>query len=133
MSGVAVIRHLLANAAAVTAMVPATRIKAGVLPLNTPLPAISVTQISSVPYNFVNTNESLRMHTDRVQVTGLSQDYASLKALLQLALDACPNQRGTVNTFLVDSIEPAFAGPDLYDQTTNIHESSRDFIVRWLK
>lgn len=133
MSGVYVIRYLLANAAAVTAVVPVTRIKNGVIPLNTTLPAISVTQISSVPYNTIRINETPKMHTDRVQVTCLSTDYAQIKSLLALVLAACPSQCGTVNSVSVDSITPESEGPDLYDQATNIHEGSRDFIVKWLK
>ena len=44
MSGVSIIRWLLANNVPVQAVIPATRIMAGVLPLNTVMPAIAVTQ-----------------------------------------------------------------------------------------
>jgi hypothetical protein len=140
MSGVSVIRYLLANAAAVTAIVPATRIMAGDLPLNTTLPAIAVTQIVSVPYNTIRINEGLKVHTERVQVSVLCKGpqtaspgtgYPGVKALLKLVLAACPSQRGTVNSIAVDSIIPDLEGPDLSDDATALFSQSRDFLVRW--
>lgn len=141
MSGVAVIRYLLANNAPVVAVVPATRIVAGDLPLNTILPAISITQVSSVPMNLLRINEAAKMHTDRVQVSVLFKGpqgtpsgtgYPGVKALLLLVLAACPSQRGTVNGIAVDSIIPDLAGPDLYDEATALYSGSRDFMVRWI-
>ena len=58
MSGVAIVRALLAAHAAVTAAVPAVRIFAGAIPLNTPLPAISITPISGSERNTVAMNEA---------------------------------------------------------------------------
>jgi len=139
-SGVAVIRHLLANNAAVLAVVPATRIMAGDLPLNTAMPAITVTEISSVPFNTINVNELPKMHTERVQVSALFKQslgtpagtgLPGIKALLKLVLAACPSQRGTVNGVAVDSIVPDTEGPDLSDDATALYSQSRDFIVRW--
>lgn len=141
MSGVAVIRHLLANNAGVLAVVPATRIVAGEIPPNATLPAISVTQVSSVPYNLLRTNEANKMHMDRVQVTWLFKGpqgtpagtgYPGAKALAPLILAACPSQRGTVNGVAVDSIAPEAEGPDLFDHEIALVINSRDFIVRWI-
>jgi len=140
MSGVAVIRYLLANAAAVTAVVPATRIMAGDLPLKTVMPAISVVQISSLPRNTVKMNEPSVQHTDRVQVsvvfkgpegTPTGAGYPGVRALLKLVLAACPHTRGAVNGVDVDSILPDIEGPDLQDEATALYSGSRDFIVRW--
>lgn len=140
MSGVAVIRHLLANAAAITNVVPATRIMAGDLPLNTVMPAISVVQIDSLPLNLLKINETPKLHADRVQVSVLFKGqegnpqgtgYPGVRALLKLVLAACPSQRGTVNGIAVDSIAPDIEGPDLQDASTALYSSSRDFIVKW--
>ena len=136
-SGVAVIRYLLANAAAVTAVVPAARIMAGDLPLNTSMPAIAVTQIDSIPYNAIRTNESPKLHTDRVQVTVFRKaspddaGYPGLKSLLSLVLAACPSQRGSVNGISVDSIVPDIEGPDLPIPELSLFTRSRDFLVRF--
>lgn len=140
MSGVAVIRYLLANATAVTAVVPATRIMAGELPLNSVLPGISIVQISSVPRNTVKMNEAKVQHTDRVQVSVLVKGtqatpagtgYPGVKALIKLVLAACPQTRGTINGVDVDSITPDVEGPDLSDDATALYSGSRDFIVKW--
>ena len=141
MSGVAVIRYLLANDGPVLAIVPAARIVAGDLPLNTILPAIAITQISSVPQFGIRTNEGPRVHTDRVQVSVLFKGpqgappgtgYPGVRGLLALALAACPSQRGVINTFSVMSITPEPEGPDLFDQATALYSCSRDFFVRWV-
>lgn len=141
MSGVSVIRYLLANNAPVTAVIPATRIMAGVLPLNTVMPALSITQVSSVPFNFIRTNSPNKMNTDRVQITAMYKDvigtpvgtgYPGLKAMMRLVLAACPSQRATVNGVMVDSIQPDIEGPDFYDDVLQAHICTRDFIVKWI-
>ncbi len=140
MSGVAVVRYLLANNAAVIAVVPAARIMAGDLPLNTVMPAIAITQISSVPRNIISMNPAKVQHTDRVQVSVLFKGpqgtpagtgYPGVRAMLKLVLAACPNTRGTVGSVDVDSIIPDLEGPDLQDDATALYSGSRDLIVRW--
>lgn len=140
MSGVAVIRYLLANAAAVTAVVPATRIMAGDLPLKIELPAIGITLISGIPRLTVSMRETPRMQTDRVQVTAMLKGpygtpqglgYPGARALLALILAACPNQNGSINGVVVDSILPDIEGPDLQDAAADLYSCSRDFIVKW--
>lgn len=141
MSGVAVIRFLLANNAPVVAVVPAARIMAGELPINTTLPAISIMQVSGVPRLTHAMSETPRIHTDRVQVTvafkspsatPAGQGYPGVKSLLKLVLAACPNQHGTVGTVTdVDSILPDVEGPDLQDDETGLFTQSRDFIVKY--
>lgn len=141
MSGVTVIRYLLANNSPVLAVIPATRILAGTLSLKTVLPAISVTQISSVPFNTLRTNEANKLHTDRVQVTWLfkgpqgspaGSGYPGVRAMSRLVLAACPSQRGTVNGIAVDSIVPESEGPDLSDDAEALYSCSRDFTVKWV-
>ena len=137
MSGEYVIRHLLANNAPVIALVPAARIICGELPLNTTLPAISVTMISSVPLNMLRINEMPKTFTDRIQVTVVCKagavagsGYSGVKAIQQLVLAACPSQRATVNTIVVDSIIPDFEYGPTYDNINLIYSASRDFFVR---
>ena len=140
MSGVAVIRSLLATNAAVLAVIPAARIVAGDLPLNTVMPAIAITEIDSQPRNTVAMNEPNRMHTERVQVSVLFKGpqgtpsgtgYPGVKAMLALVLAAVPHTHGTVNGFTVLDIRPDSEGPDLQDVATALYSGSRDFLVRW--
>ncbi len=133
MSGVKVITHLLINAGAITALVTASKIKAGILPLGTVMPAISITPISSNPVNHLRIAEANKMHIERVQVTVLHSAYPGLAAIMKLLLAACPSQRGTVNGVSVDSITPESEGPYFYDPQTLIHAQSRDFIVRYVE
>lgn len=147
MSGVAVVRWLLANNSAVLAALgagppaAADRIKAGDLPLNTVMPAISVTQVDSIPLNFIRINETQKMYTERVQVSVLFKGpqgspaglgYPGVVAMMKLIPPACPSQRGTVNNIVVDSIVPAGEGPDLSDDATALYSRSTDFIVKWI-
>ena len=140
MSGVIVIRALLVASAPVVAVVPSTRIMAGDLPLNTVMPAIAITQISSLPHNTVYMREPRMQHTDRIQVSVLFKGpqgtpagtgYPGVRAMLKLVLAACPHTHGTVNGIDVDSIIPDVEGPDLSDDATALYSGSRDFIVRW--
>ena len=140
MSGVAVIRSLIATNAAVLAVIPAARIVAGDLPLNTVMPAIAITEIDSQPRNTVAMNEPNRMHTERVQVSVLFKGpsgtpagtgYPGVKAMLALVLTACPHTHGTINGFTVLDILPSGEGPDLQDVATSLYSGSRDFLVRW--
>lgn len=131
MSGVAIIRHLLATNPTLVAQVPAARIMAGVLPLNTTLPAISVKEVDSfqrLPVDMVGTK---RFVTERVQVTVLAKTYPLKKSILVLVRKALPLSRGTVNGILCDSVLPEGAGPDLDDPESQIYEQSRDYVVRW--
>ena len=141
MSGVRVIWHLRAADAAVVAIAKRANIMAGTLPQSMPLPGIAVTQISSIPFRTLAMSLPLRLHTDRVQVTGFVKDqqshpdggdYPALVALMKAILDACPNQHGTVNGVIVDSILPDIEGPDLPILDAGILTRSRDFIVRYV-
>lgn len=140
MSGVAAIWYLLKTNAAVIAVVPAARIMAGDLPLNTVMPAIQVNQISSMPRNPVDMTGTHVLHTDRVQVSVLFKGtqgtptgtgYPGVRSLLRLVLAACPNTHGTVNGINVDSIIPDIEGPDLSNDADALYSGSRDFLVRW--
>lgn len=140
MSGVAVVRYLLANSAPVLAIIPAARIMAGDLPLNATLPAISVMEIDSQPHNTVAMTEPNKLHTERVQVsvifkgsggTPAGTGLPGVKGVLALLLAAVPHTHGTVNGINVVSILPDGEGPDLQDAATSLYSGSRDFIVRW--
>ena len=131
MSGVAVVRYLLANHAALTAEVPATRILGGPAPLKTALPAISVAHISGMPRITVANDSTKRLHTDRIQVMVHAGSYAAKGPLLALVMAACTGRRGTTNGVDLDSILPDLEGPDLDEPEAFIFRRSRDFIVRW--
>lgn len=129
MSGVAIIRYKLANNAALTVVVPATRITAGVLPQNTTLPAISVTLVSGVTGLQVAKASGLR--TDRVQITVDAATYPQVRQILALCRAALPYTRGSVNGVACDSILPDIEGPDGFDDLLKTYFQSQDFMVTW--
>lgn len=130
MSGTAIIRYKLSQAAALTAVVPAARIQAGVLPQGTALPCISVTLISGVdPAKQVSKSSGLR--TDRVQITVDAASYPQVRQILALCRAALPYTRGTVNSIACDSIVPDIEGPDGFDDLLKSYFQSQDYIVTW--
>lgn len=133
MSGVAIIWSLLSNSLAVTAVVPASKIMAGVIPIGTQLPAISISQISGVTRNTIGMNEAKVLATDRVQITVMAKTYVLQKQLLDLVRASCPNTRGNVNGFQCESIMNDVVGPDIFDGAELIYFQSVDLIVRYLR
>lgn len=133
MSGVAVIRHLCANNASLIASVPASRITAGVLPLGTDLPAISVLKVSSVQRKTVSMAASSYYWTERVQVTVMAKTYPAVNSIMALVRAACPVSHGTVNGFNVQSVLIDSEGPDFYDPDAVIYSQSLDFLVSYLR
>ena len=131
MSGVNVIRYTLANNAALIAVVPATKIMAGVLPLNIVFPAILIKQISGQEYKTIKQTGS-DLVNERVQVTVLATTYAQQKSILALIKTALPSVRATVNSIAVDSITRDFTGPDLYNEDPVIYEQSVDYFVKYI-
>lgn len=138
MSGIAVIRYLLAHDAPLNAVIPAARIMAGDVDLKTTLPAIGIRQVSSIRRNTISMNEPRTLVTERVQVSVYVKayeqggaDYSGLETALRLVRQACPNQHGTVNGIDVDSILPDSEGPDLPGDETAILQRSQDLFVRW--
>lgn len=129
MSGVGIVRYKLANAAGVTALVPAARIQAGTMPQNTVLPFISVTQTSSTPLNQVSKTSGLSV--DRVQVTVEAASYPQVRQILALVRAALPYTHATVNGFVCDSLIPDIEGPDGFDGTLMSYFQSQDYFVHW--
>lgn len=142
MSGVAVVRYILANTAAITALVPAARVISGDAPLSTLRPLILVTEPGSNKFfRTIRANERPVTRIERVQVsvivngplaTPAGLGYPQVKALLKLISNACPGQRGTINTFTVYSITDEGEGPDLSVAELGLYSQSVDFFVTWV-
>ena len=131
MSGVAIVRYLLANNANLVAAVPASRIKAGVLPLDIALPAISVSEVSGEEHNNVAMDFDTTLITSRAEVLVKATTYPSKKSILELVRKALPNTSGTVHGFVVDSIIPEATGPDDDDADLTIYTQGKKFAVRF--
>lgn len=133
MSGVAVVRSLLAGYSNLTAIVPASRIYAGVLPVNIQMPAISIEQISGQQMNNLAMSSDGYLVEERVQITVLAKSYPQVKTILGHVRLACPLSRGTVNTINCQGVIPDTEGPDIFDQVTRLYSQSQDYIVFYVR
>lgn len=128
MNGVIAVRVLLVADTGVTALVPAVRVVAGMLPQGTSLPAISLMSVSSVDRNILAPGPNRRV-TERVQVTALAASYPAAKAIMRAVRAAAADRMPAVDGLTDVTIHTDSAGPDFLDEKTGIHMQSQDFRV----
>lgn len=130
MSGVAIMRSLLAADVDLTTVVPAARIFAGEVPLGTVLPAIGIEEISMNEIATVARAGQSVTNMSRVQVTVSAKTYADQKRVLNLARLGPGTHRGDRVGYRVKSVIPSTVGPDMRDTgDASIYQQSRDFMV----
>lgn len=132
MSGVAIIRELLANYTPVTDLVPAGRIYAGEIPQGTTVPTIGVREIDVQELPTVARRTAGKTSTARIQVTVNTKDpqgYPTMKNILKACALGPGVHTGTVLSYSVKSVLPAGIGPELPRGSDEIYEQSRDFMV----
>lgn len=127
MSGVVIIHKLLTTAAPV----PAANIFSGYVPDGIK-PAICVTQVSGDPRNTIGMAGRVFV-TERVQLTIYAAKYAQAKSIIAACRSALPLSHKFVGSFECEAILPDCDGPDMYDEQTQLHEQSLDFIVKFLR
>jgi hypothetical protein len=132
-SGVAIIRELLARDPAVVVMVPADRIVAGLLKQGSPIPALTAHQVGDTEAETTARNLSLRMMRERVQVTALAKDWVTMKKIIKAASLGGGVYTGTVLGFKVCSVLPLGANGEIPPGEDGIYEQSRDFMVTFLE
>jgi len=128
MNGVIVVRSLLVADAEVTALVPAARIVAGVVPQGTGLPTISLMSVSGIDRNILMPGTSRRV-TERVQVTVLAASYPAAKAIIRAVRAAAADRMPAIDRLTDVTVHTDSAGPDFLDEETGIHMQSQDFRV----
>ncbi|UNK78120.1 DUF3168 domain-containing protein [Sphingopyxis granuli] len=128
MNGVIVVRSLLVADTGVTALVPAVRIVAGMLPQGTLLPAISLMSVSSTDRNIAAPGPKRRV-TERVQVTVLAASYPAAKAIMRAARAAAADRMPAIDGLTDVTVHTDSAGPDFLDEETGIHMQTQDFRV----
>lgn len=130
MDGVATIRKLLTENAALLAVVPESRIKAGIFRQGTTLPAISLMSVSSVDRNIMAPG-AMRMVIDRIQVTVLAQTYPSLKSVMRLVKKAAADQMPEVDGITDVVVHTDGQGADFVDDDTTLYLGTQDFKVSY--
>jgi len=132
MPGVKAIRHLLANDAALTAVVPADRI-ASDLPQDVALPAITISQVSAGAYAPTIAGDADDVCRARVQVTVHATSRPSQKVIQKLVRTALPRMRRIVNGVPVESLIKDLIGPDLPEDVLGSFVGSQDFIITYVE
>lgn len=134
MSGVAIVRELLAAHKPVTDIVPNARIFAGIAPQGTTLPAISVSTVYAEEFSTVARLNAKKQNRERVQVTVYTQgNYAQMKALLKACSLGRGVHKGTIVGFEVNSVLPEGENPEIPPGDDKIYEQSRDFMVTFIE
>lgn len=129
MSGVVVARQVLVSYADLVVLVPATRIGAGVLPLGTPLPGISLESVSRVERRILGNSAFVHV-TERVQVTVLANDYDSQQTVQVAVRKAIRAARFPVVAGLEQvTIHVIGANPDFMNTEASIFMGSDDLRV----
>jgi hypothetical protein len=129
MSGVAIMRELLANDTKVLALVPGDRIVSGLLKPGATLPALTSHQIGDTEEGTMARNTSRKMMRERVQVTVLAKDWVTMKTIIKAAALGSGVYTGEVKGFHVCSVLPLGANGEIPPGEDGIYEQSRDFMV----
>jgi len=128
MNGTAAVLALLTNNDALTALLPAGRIMAGVLPQGTALPAIAVTPVSSTDLQFVPADAE-RFTTERVQVTVMAATFPSLQEVLAAARASGDAKAPIVAGISNVVVRSDGQGPWFMSEDAAIHIGTQDFRV----
>jgi DNA-directed RNA polymerase alpha subunit len=132
-SGTAIAHYLLRSDAGLTAVVPAARIKNGIVPVGATLPAISISKVSAVQRNTLAMNEISYLVTERVQITVESQLNITPVDILALIRAALPHTTSNVNGFACVAIVPEGEGPRLEDLTNLTVSESVDYKISYTR
>jgi hypothetical protein len=127
MSGIVVMRAVLAADAPLVAACPADQIVADDLPIDIALPALSVTLISSVDRKVLQRG-SVRRVTERVQVTVMARDATERLELVALVRSAAAARIGDFADVADVSIQTESRGPDMTTEG-GIRVGMQDFLV----
>lgn len=122
-----VIYELLSTNTALKVVVPQARMFAGLIPLETALPAIAYNFISGKPQTAIGLTDI--KERSRIQVTIAANTYPVVKQVMDLVVDACHLKQGTFNGVVTDSVIKDLVGPDFRDDEVGIFYQTIDFMV----
>lgn len=124
-----IIGALLSADQAISDLVPADRIKVGLLPDGAPLDTLLVNGTSSVDRQPLRRGATVR-RTDRVSVTVRAASHRRRKAVIAAVRACCAGKTGNIGGGLNVSIITAGMGPDV-NGPGNSFEKTQDFRVSW--
>jgi hypothetical protein len=124
-----IIYNLLSNNAPLNAVVPASKVYPGIIPLSAVLPAIAYTLVSKTEQT--STALTTIKKTARIQVTIASKTYPQVKQVAALVEAACNHKQGTFNNVQTDSVILDNVGADFRDDDAGIFYSTLDFRIAY--
>lgn len=127
MSAEKVIYNLLSTDTALKAIVPTSRMYAGVIPIDATYPALCYNLVSSVDVTAIEL--TTMKSRSRIQVTAVATSYPAVKALVDKIRVACNLKRGVFNTVVTDSVIMDNIGADYRDDETGVFYSTLDFNI----
>lgn len=130
MDGVKAVVQVLMADATLTALVPSTRIMAGVLPQGTALPAISVGSVSGVTRKAL-VKGAHTMRRQRIQVTVMASTYADQTSVQRAVVKAAHAKFPTVSGITSVTIHHDTSGPDFMNEEASIYLGTDDFLVTY--
>jgi hypothetical protein len=116
MSGAAITRQLLVARAELIALVPSTRIFAGVVPQGTALPCIGITEVASTDRKTLKGVASIKVN-DVVQITVMAPNYPSCKSAMAQARKACRDYVGDIGRYIAITSHLESKGPDFQSES----------------
>lgn len=128
MSGVAVILSLCAGDGTVTGIIPADRIVAGTLPLDTALPALGIETISEIDVRVLNRGAWRRVR-ERVQTRVIGSDYAQAHDLIKAVKRACADKFPAIAGLQNVNVLSVSGGPEGYHPVIGAPQRTHDFLV----
>jgi hypothetical protein len=128
-SGARILGELLRDDAALAAMVPPERLKAGRLPKGTPLDNILIRRIGRDKRQTLS-REAVWHHTERMQVTVKAATYERQGQILDRIVSICADRIfASIADVTSVSVLSIGAGPDFEDDDATIFMGSEDFLV----
>lgn len=128
-TGTDIIGALLLADAPLIALIPATRIKSGILPDGVELNALVVHETSQVERHTLVRGAKVRT-TDRVSVTGRFRSVRERKRIMEMVKNICAGRTGAIAGMENVSIITAGRGPDLLGPGDSF-EKTQDFRVSY--
>lgn len=130
MDGVTAVRAVLIADGAMTALVPATRIMAGVLPQKTALPGITLQSISTNDRNIPNPG-AYRHVRERVQATILAKTDPSRTAAKLALRKACDAKYPEVDGLIRVTVHLGPGGPEFMNEEASLYLATQDLMVTY--
>ena len=123
-----VVYDLLTGSEAVTALV-GLKIYPGLIPQNTPMPAVSYELISSVDIAPINAQAGGVILRSRVQVSVLARTYAEVKTIQEAIRRALLFKSGLIAGVQVNAITRELIGSDERDDESGLYMQGVDFLL----